>query len=453
MGQIKNIKLHIVTDIKTLKIYNMHLKLSRYKLGNAWKAYENLLWSHLLNQRYTHSLPKFPTKWMNLPFCELPSRRLQRASYGCFCSLFPEKVSQRPRYRGYSWFSSQGIGLQNAINEAEKLVGYPTTFNSWKYLFDEEPATFIGLARKIVGSGHPLLKTARDILSQDPNSSSHLGGLWVLLVSKAAGVNRDFDMDVNYVEGIHHKQRILAETTELINTAFLIHRNMVDLSDDLSEATNKKSLEFGNKLFILGGDYLLSKASLELAKIENTDVVALIGQSIGDMAEGGSIEVATNEVSDWTIKSWEHYIFLLKGSLMANSCKSSSKIVGHSDDSGNTAYDFGKNLVFAQHCSDDIESFFDKKQVIKRTNYVVITAMQNNPGVNTFIKNSKDIWTNLEANGKLKSHILDMHPDVIVQAKQSCQCYINNSLNTIALFPELGTVKTIETILKNISEG
>lgn len=121
--------------------------------------------------------------------------------------------------RNYSWFS--GNGLQNAISDAEKSVGYPTSFNSWKYLFDEEPATFIGLARKIVGSGHPLLQTARDILSQDPYSSNHLGGLWVLLISKAAGVNPNVDVDSSFVQGIHQKQRILAETTELINTGMM----------------------------------------------------------------------------------------------------------------------------------------------------------------------------------------------------------------------------------------
>ena len=77
------------------------------------------------------------------------------------------------------------------------------------------------------------------------------------------------------------KQRLLAETTELINTAFLIHRNMVETeNNDAYNVAEKKTLEFSNKLFILGGDFLLSKASLELAKIENTDVVALIGKSI-----------------------------------------------------------------------------------------------------------------------------------------------------------------------------
>ena len=101
--------------------------------------------------------------------------------------------------RKYSWFTSSGVSLETSIKEAESLVGYTTTFNSWKYLFEEEPATFIGLARKIVGTGHPLLQTARDILSQDPHSSSHLGGLWVLLLSKAAGVNKHFDVSSNVV--------------------------------------------------------------------------------------------------------------------------------------------------------------------------------------------------------------------------------------------------------------
>lgn len=296
-----------------------------------------------------------------------------------------------------------------------------------------------------------LLQTARDILSQDPQSSSHLGGLWVLLISKAAGVNRKFDMDANFIQGIHQKQRTLAETTELINTAFLLHRSMVDLTEEIYDIdTNKKGLDFGNKLFILGGDYLLSRASLELAKIENTDVVALIGRSIGDMAEGGNINDI--DVSNWTVQSWEDFIFLMKGSLMANSCKSSAKVVGHSADTSQLAYEFGKNLVFAQHCHDDHVSFLDKKQFIKRTNYVLITAIQNSPEIRTFLSNNGDVWTDLEVNNDLKALILHIQPDINMQVENACEFYIKQCLKKITSFSEVETVKAIETILRSIAK-
>ena len=123
--------------------------------------------------------------------------------------------------RKYSlWFPSNGTTQQKAITDAEKLVGYPSSFASLKYLAEEEPANFLSLAKKLVGSGHPLLSTARDLLSQDPHIGHHLGGLWVLLLSKAVGHNHlnGEILESQLVNGIHQKQRIIADTTELINT-------------------------------------------------------------------------------------------------------------------------------------------------------------------------------------------------------------------------------------------
>ena len=198
----------------------LRLHKNVYK-GNVWIINKRiqLLYFQSFRQIYKCSCPIYPRRkhnhcysWFSNQSNCLPETNSH--------TLFPTKedILGRHNTRDYSWFSGQGNGFQNAINNAEKLVGYPTAYNSWKYLFDEEPAAFIGLARKIVGSGHPLLQTARDIFSQDPYSSNHLGGLWVLLISKAAGINTNFDIGDSFVQGIHQKQRILAETTELINT-------------------------------------------------------------------------------------------------------------------------------------------------------------------------------------------------------------------------------------------
>lgn len=127
----------------------------------------------------------------------------------------------RSSYSFWSGSSTNGNGLQKAITDAEKLVGYPTTYNSLKYIIDEEPGNVLELAKKLVGSGHPLLSTARDLLSQDPNFGQNLAGLWVLLLSKAAGSGSGTILDSELVNGIHPKQRKLAETTELINTGKL----------------------------------------------------------------------------------------------------------------------------------------------------------------------------------------------------------------------------------------
>lgn len=48
-----------------------------------------------------------------------------------------------------------------AVSEAEKIVGYPTSFLSLRWLLSDEVANVALHLRKLVGSTHPLLKTAK----------------------------------------------------------------------------------------------------------------------------------------------------------------------------------------------------------------------------------------------------------------------------------------------------
>lgn len=48
-----------------------------------------------------------------------------------------------------------------AVSEAEQIVGYPTSFLSLRWLLSDEIANVALHLRKLVGSNHPLLKTAK----------------------------------------------------------------------------------------------------------------------------------------------------------------------------------------------------------------------------------------------------------------------------------------------------
>lgn len=51
--------------------------------------------------------------------------------------------------------------FNRAVSEAEKIVGYPTSFLSLRWLLSDEIANVALHLRKLVGSNHPLLKTAK----------------------------------------------------------------------------------------------------------------------------------------------------------------------------------------------------------------------------------------------------------------------------------------------------
>lgn len=56
------------------------------------------------------------------------------------------------------------LDWNRAVADAEKLVGYPTSFMSLRWLLSDEISNVAVHLRKLVGSNHPLLKTAKYVL-------------------------------------------------------------------------------------------------------------------------------------------------------------------------------------------------------------------------------------------------------------------------------------------------
>lgn len=63
-----------------------------------------------------------------------------------------EKLATKPVQK-HDW--------NRVVSEAEKIVGYPTSFLSLRWLLSDEIANVALHLRKLVGSTHPLLKTAK----------------------------------------------------------------------------------------------------------------------------------------------------------------------------------------------------------------------------------------------------------------------------------------------------
>lgn len=64
-----------------------------------------------------------------------------------------EKLATAKAVQKHDW--------NRAVSEAEKIVGYPTSFLSLRWLLSDEIANVALHLRKLVGSNHPLLKTAK----------------------------------------------------------------------------------------------------------------------------------------------------------------------------------------------------------------------------------------------------------------------------------------------------
>lgn len=97
-------------------------------------------------------------------------------------------------------------------------------------------------------------------------------GLIVLLISKAAGHAPNVpEMEQDKSAGVLISQRTHAEVVEMVRTADLIHQgvfNLQHLHDSGNNLSSDSDLFFGNKIALLGGDYLLGSACAQTGRLK-----------------------------------------------------------------------------------------------------------------------------------------------------------------------------------------
>ncbi|XP_043276617.1 all trans-polyprenyl-diphosphate synthase PDSS2 [Venturia canescens] len=267
--------------------------------------------------------------------------------------------------------ANQKPDWNRAVSEAEKIVGYPTSFLSLRWLLSDEIANVALHLRKLVGSNHPLLKTAKSLIYNGRNNMQ-AWGLIVLLISKAAGHLHVDDMEEDKAAGVLHSQRALAEVTEMIRTSHLVHKGLVNIQPGVyPEASELNDMTFGNKIALLSGDYLLSNSSAELANLRNQDVVELMSSAVRDLAEAefvGRRDSQNNPLpaeppqdrTGYAVREWTLQNVLSAGALLGKSCQGTLTLAGHNEDIQAQGYKFGKHLALAWQACLDLSPFISR---------------------------------------------------------------------------------------------
>jgi hexaprenyl-diphosphate synthase len=200
-------------------------------------------------------------------------------------------------------------------------------------------------------------------------------------------------------DGITEAQRRLAEITEMVHTASLLHDDVIDEALTRRGAPSANSV-FGNKVAVLGGDFLLARASVSLARLRHPIVVELISTVIEHLVKGEIMQLkpswtcATNNSSMRSsaaeVRAAEeacdrprvrgfsaltpdsssatpsslafradlvHYLtksYYKTASLLANSCRSAALLGAHDARAQALAYEFGKQLGLCFQVVDDL---------------------------------------------------------------------------------------------------
>ncbi|CAI9108677.1 OLC1v1008343C1 [Oldenlandia corymbosa var. corymbosa] len=152
------------------------------------------------------------------------------------------------------------------------------------------------------------------------------------------------------------RQQCIAEITEMIHVASLLHD---DVLDDADTRRGVGSLNFvmGNKLAVLAGDFLLSRACVALASLKNTEVVSLLARVVEHLVTGETMQMTTASDQRCSMEYYMQKTYYKTASLISNSCKAIALLAGQSTEVAMLAYDYGKNLGLAFQLIDDVLDF------------------------------------------------------------------------------------------------
>uniref|UniRef100_A0A3P9H7Z0 All trans-polyprenyl-diphosphate synthase PDSS1 n=1 Tax=Oryzias latipes TaxID=8090 RepID=A0A3P9H7Z0_ORYLA len=172
----------------------------------------------------------------------------------------------------------------------------------------------------------------------------------VVLMARALNIHSDRSGDL--LPG----QKAIAMITEMIHTASLVHDDVIDGSD---ARRGKRSLNevWGEKKAILAGDFILSAASMALARIGDITVVKVLSQVIEDLVRGEFMQLGSKENENERFKHYLEKTFKKTASLIANSCKAVSILVSSDPEVHEIAYQYGKNVGIAFQLVDDVLDF------------------------------------------------------------------------------------------------
>nr|QOS04600.1 prenyl transferase [Sarcopeltis skottsbergii] len=195
--------------------------------------------------------------------------------------------------------------------------------------------------KKMIGAKNPILYAAANHLFYA--GGKRIRPAMVLLVAKATTKSADIKPE-------HHR---LAEITEIIHTASLVHDDVVD-ECQTRRGVNTVHYKFSTKVAVLAGDFLFAQSSWYLANLNNLQVVKTISKVITDFAEGEVRQSLSTFDTNISIDDYTEKSFYKTASLIAASCKGASILSDTKENIQNNFYLYGYHLGLAFQIIDDI---------------------------------------------------------------------------------------------------
>jgi len=222
--------------------------------------------------------------------------------------------------------------------------------------------TIVQLMAKAVTVSTPehLIKGSAPSSNATPDNNWEMGG------------QSNVDVEGGVVTPLNHhgsdvwrKQAQLGQIVEMIHVASLIHDDVLDEADTRrgGEAVHKL---YSNKVAVLAGDYLLARASVLLARLENTAVVQIMATALESLVAGEIMQLKSPPESLIQMESYLRKSYYKTASLICYACRSTALLGGHAYGStvATACEEFGFHLGLAFQIQDDILDFTAAESVL-----------------------------------------------------------------------------------------
>ncbi|KAJ4303606.1 hypothetical protein N0V90_002505 [Kalmusia sp. IMI 367209] len=406
----------------------------------------------------------------------------------CHCSssqVYNTTAFYHPsRRRGQSSWAAAVTAAQHVFNPPSPDPNAPISVDPFQTVAKELKFLTSNI-RQLLGSGHPTLDTVAKYYTQ--SEGKYVRPMLVLLMSRATAltpnmsrenspfsVNRPItspsvlsdenpsapDAEYPSISSIANdatyrsedsdilpSQRRLAEITELIHTASLLHDDVIDHSISRRSAPSA-NIEFGNKMAVLAGDFLLGRASVALARLRDPEVTELLATVIANLVEGEFMQLK-NTASDernpvWTENTLTYYLqktYLKSASLISKSCRAAAILGGSSQEVVEASYQYGKNLGLAFQLVDDMLDYTISGEELGKpagadlelglATAPLLFAWKDNKSLGKLVGRKFS-----EAGDVQKARDIVSRSTGLEQTRALAQEYVDKAIQSIAFFPD-----------------
>jgi all-trans-nonaprenyl-diphosphate synthase len=247
---------------------------------------------------------------------------------------------------------------------------------------------------------------------------------------------------------------ILAELTELIHTASLVHDDLLDQSIQ-RRGQETIHLKWGTKVAVITGDFLFAQASVKLGEINNTEIVSIYAQVLAELCIGeinqaqSRFDLSKIDLNNYITKSTNK-----TASLFSAATKSAALLNQLPNHQVEQMFSYGQNLGIAFQIIDDLIDFTsESKELGKPAMGDLMQGIFTAPVIYAL----QDETVNLQLKELIKTRFAD--PGSLNEAKdlisssggfdktlQLAESYVTKALTELESFPNSAYKENLQQI-------